>query len=111
VADAAGKLPVGRLDLVQVPCLLETLAHVKQVRRQTAAPQVDAEALDQARADDDCAARFPERTAFANACLCLMPSGAVEDAGRGFDLAHDPSLGRAHCKGIVSNSDSRAGFY
>src|SRR6266542_2827126 len=72
--DAARKLSVCLLGLGQVSRLLESLTRLEQVGCQVGPADVDAEALDQARAFDDGAAGFPKRTALTRTRLRLTLS-------------------------------------
>ena len=92
VANAARKLAVRRLGLAAIPCLLETLTCLQQVRRQIGPTDLHAKALDQATAGCDGPAGLPEGATLARARLG-SPSGQVKCAIRS-DLAHDCSLGR-----------------
>jgi hypothetical protein len=83
---------MGRLGLGHVSDLVEALARLEQVARQTGSADIDSETVDEATAFDDGAAGLPEGTAFARAGLLPSLSGEAKRAVLGFDPAHVTSV-------------------
>jgi hypothetical protein len=79
---------VRRLGLGLISSLFETLARLEQVARHIRIPDVCAEAIDEAIALHDGAARFPKRTAFPRTQLAQTLSMQAKSAVLGFGLVH-----------------------
>jgi len=109
-ADAARKLPMRLLGLAHLSGPLQTLARLQQVRRQIGPANVDAQALDQARALDDGAAGFPKRTPVTRARLDLTLSAEAEHARLEFDLAHVSSVRSVPVRDIRGPTESGCGL-
>jgi hypothetical protein len=99
------------LDLGQIPCLIEALARLEQVRGQIGSAEVDAKTLDQAAALDDSPAGFPERTPLTRARLGLSLGRESERALLGINLAHAWSLDGRRPLNIRPGTDLIAAFY
>ena len=99
------------LDLGQIPCLLETLTRLEQVRGQIRPTDVDAKAFDQAATLEVSPAEFPERTPLTRARLGFSLGRESERARWGINLAHTWSLDRGRSLYIGPGADLVAAFY
>ena len=99
------------LDLGQIPCLIEALARLEQVRGQIRPADVDAKTFDQAATLDDSPTGFPERTPLTRARLGLSLSRETERALLGINLAHAWSLDCRRPLNIGPGTDLVAAFY
>jgi len=99
------------LGFGQVPCLIETLACLEQVRGQIGPADVDAKTFDQATTLNDSTAGFPERTLLTRARLGLSLGRESKRALLGVNLAHAWSLDRLRTLNIGPGTDLIAGFY
>jgi len=106
--DAARELAVRCFGLGQIPCLLEAVPRLQQVRRQIGAPYVQGETFDETTSRGNGSAGLPESTPLARARLddALRQ---VQCATR-FDLAHDLSLRGSASADIRAATESRCGL-
>ena len=99
------------LDLGQIPCLIEALTRLEQVRGQIRPADVDAKAFDQAATLEDSPTGFPERTPLTRAPLDRSLGRESEHALWGINLAHTWSLGCRRSLNIGPRADLVAAFY